>query len=238
MDSEIRKKLAVCYRVIAQQKMDDLTYAHLSARSSRRDSFFIYPFGMLFSEVSENTLLEVSLDGEIISGKEQQYNKTGYIIHGNIYKSRSDINSVFHLHTKDGIAVSAMKFGLLPISQFALHFYNRISYHEYNSLALDDNEHGYDIVKDLGKNKTMLLRNHGTITSGTTIEEAMFFTHHLEQACRVQIQALAAGYDNLIFPDEKICEKAVNDLLSFEKNLGERDFKALERNLNKIGKTC
>jgi len=238
MDSEIRRKLSICYRALAQQKMDDLTYTHLSARSSKRDSFFIYPFGMLFSEVSENSLLEVSLDGNIISGKEQQYNKTGYIIHGNIYKNRPDINSIFHLHTTAGIAVSAMKFGLLPISQFALHFYNRLSYHEYNSLALDTHAHGSDIVKDLGKNKVMLLRNHGTITSGTTIEEAMFFTHHLEQACKVQIQALAAGYENLIFPDKKICEKAVSDLLSFEKNLGERDFNALERNLNKIVVTC
>lgn len=234
MDSEIKRKLSICYKILAQQRMDDLTYTHLSARSSKRDSFFIYPFGMLFSEVSGNALLEVSLDGEILSGKEQQYNKTGYIIHGNIYKSRPDINSVFHLHTPAGIAVSTMKFGLLPISQFALHFYNRLSYHEYNSLALDNDEHGSDIVKDLGKNKVMLLRNHGTITSGTTIEEAMFFTHHLEQACRVQIQALSAGYENLIIPDKKICEKAVSDLLSFEKNLGERDFKALERNLNQV----
>jgi ribulose-5-phosphate 4-epimerase/fuculose-1-phosphate aldolase len=218
--------------------MDDLTYTHLSSRSSRGDTFFIYPFGSTFSEVSEELLLEVTLDGEVIRGSENQYNKTGYVTHSNIYKNRKDINAIMHLHTTSGVAVSAMKFGLLPISQFALHLYNRVSYHDYNSLILEDIEHGDKLVHDLGQNKVMILRNHGTITAGSTIEEAVFYTHHLEQACRVQVQALSAGYENLVFPSKEICQKAVDDLLSFEKNLGERDFKALARNLDKVLETC
>ena len=238
MDSKIREKLAICYRVLAKQKMDDLTYTHLSARSSKGDTFFIYPFGTIFSEVSAKSLLEVTLDGKVIQGSEDQYNKTGYITHSNIYKNRKDINAILHLHTTAGVAVSAMKFGLLPISQFALHLYDRVSYHDYDSLILEDDKHGDQLVKDLGKNKVMILRNHGTITCGSTIEEAMFYTHHLEQACKVQVKALSAGYENLIFPSKEICKKAVDDLLSFEKNLGERDFKALARNLDKVFETC
>ena len=232
MDSEIRRKLALSYRILAKNKMDDLTYTHLSARSSTGNSFFILPFGMLFSEVTPSSLLEVSMEGQVIGGTEHLYNKTGYIIHGNIYQHRKDINAIFHLHTSAGVAVSAMKFGLLPISQFALHFYNRVSYHDYNSLALQA-EYGNSLVTDLNTNKVMFLRNHGTLTAGHTIEEAMFYTHHLEQACKVQISALSAGYNNLIFPEKNICEKAAQDLLSFEKNLGERDFKALIRALEK-----
>src|SRR3989338_5114069 len=127
---EIREKLAAAYRIFALKLMDDLTYTHLSARSDSGDSFFIQPFGLQFSEVKASDLLEVSFDGKVISGSEVQYNSTGYIIHGSIYKARSDINSIFHLHTHAGVAVSAMKVGLLPISQFALHFYGKISYHK------------------------------------------------------------------------------------------------------------
>ena len=125
-----------------------------------------------------------------------------------------------------------MNFGLLPISQFALHFYNRIVYHPYNSLALNE-EHNIALVKDLGQKKIMIMNNHGTLTCGSTIHEAMFYTHHLEQACKVQIAALSAGYNNLIMLKKEIAQKSVKDLLSFEDDLGKRDWLALKRTLNK-----
>ncbi len=231
-NKQIRQNLAYAYQVLAKQKMDDLTYTHLSARSETGQSFFIYPFGLVFSEVTAENLLEVTFDGNIISGSEEQYNKTGYVIHGSIYKERQDINAIFHLHTTAGVAVSCMQFGLLPISQFSLHFYEKISYHDYDSLALDNEVSGAKLVKDLQQNKVVILRNHGTITCGSTVHEAMFFTHHLEQACKVQIQALSAGYSNLVFPKKKTCIKTVQDLLSFEEDLGARDWKAHLRQLN------
>jgi ribulose-5-phosphate 4-epimerase/fuculose-1-phosphate aldolase len=234
----IKKKLAICYQSIAKREMDDLTYTHLSARSSKGDSFFIQPFGLKFEEVTAESLIEVSFDGKIIHGTASQYNETGYEIHASIYKARSDINASFHLHTTAGVAVSAMKFGLIPISQFALHFYGMVSYHDYNSLVLHQNHNKNDLVDDLGKNKVMFLRNHGTLTTGSSIEEAMFYTHHLEQACKVQVQALAAGYSNLIIPNENICKNAAKDLLAFEQNLGQRDFNALSRNLKRVFENC
>ena len=233
MDTEIKRKLALSYRIIAKFSMDDLTYTHLSARSSSGESFYIFPFGSLFSEVTPDSLLEVSLDGKVLQGREDQYNRTGYVIHCNLYRARQDINAIFHLHTIAGVAVSVMKFGLLPLSQFALHFYNLVSYHDYDSLALDHVQHGQKMVRDLDSNKVMILRNHGTITAGATIEEAMFYTRHLEKACRVQVEALRAGYENLIIPDAAICQQAVKDLLTFEKNLGYRDSAALTRGLLK-----
>ena len=215
-DIEIKYNLVIAYQILSKQKMDDLTYTYLSARAEDSESFFIYPFGLLFSEVHTSNLMKVKFDGTILEGEERQYNKTGYVIHGTIYEHKKNIKSIFHLHTIDGVAVSCMKFGLLLISQFALHFYKKISYHNYDSLALDYRKQGLNLIKDLGNNKVMILRNHGTLTCGSTIEEAMFYTHHLEQACKIQVKALNAGYSNLIIPESNVCEQAAQDLLSFK----------------------
>jgi ribulose-5-phosphate 4-epimerase/fuculose-1-phosphate aldolase len=120
----------------------------------------------------------------------------------------------------------------MPISQWALHFYNKVSYHEYDSLALNSDQ-GNKLIKDLSDNFVMLLRGHGSITTGRTIEEAMFYTYHLEKACETQCKILAMNQE-IITPSKEICEKAVHDLLSFEKNLGTRDWQAWLRVISKI----
>ena len=167
---------------------------------------------------------------KVISGNEGIYNPTGYIIHGEVYKSRSDINSIAHLHSIETISVSIDTEGLRPISQHALHFYNRISYHDYGSLALSK-DHGNSLQKDLGENYTMLMRNHGSLTCGKTIQEALFHTYHLQKACEVQCRIMAMNCNISEIPKE-ICEKTVKELMSFEKNLGDRDFKAWVRKLS------
>ncbi len=233
-DSEIKENLAYAYQIIAHLGMDDHTYTHLSALSEDKESFYIYPFGLRFCEVRSNSLLRVSLKGEILEGQEYQYNKTGYILHGAIYNKRADIASIFHIHTPAIVAVSACKNGLLPISQWALHFYEKISYSEYDSLALHEN-HGNNIANDIQENYIVLMRNHGSITCGRTIQEAMFYLYHLQQACKTQCLALSMGQE-LILPSKIICETAVKDLLSFEKNLGDRDWKAWVRLISSLKK--
>lgn len=228
--SEIKQNLAYAYQIISHLKMDDHTYTHLSARAEEETEYYIYPFGLRFSEVTPNNLMKVTLKGEVTQGSEQQYNQTGYVIHGSIYQYRKNIKAIFHLHTPASVAVSAMKKGLLPISQWALHFYNLIAYHDYNSLALHHEEHGTKIVEDLGDLNVMLLRNHGMITCGKTIMEAMFYAYHLEMACKTQCLALQSS-EELIYPSEAICKQSVQDLLNFEKDLGRRDWDAWVRNL-------
>jgi ribulose-5-phosphate 4-epimerase/fuculose-1-phosphate aldolase len=223
-NKEISLNLARAYKILAFLNADDHTYTHLSSRAEDGESFFIYPFGLRFAEVTSENLIQVTFAGEIISGEEYQYNETGYIIHGELYKARPDINTIFHLHTHASVAVSAMKCGLLPASQWALHFYENIAYHDYDSLALNKNQ-GTNIAQDLGNKFVMLLRNHGMVTSGRTIAEAMFYFHHLEQACKTQCMILASGQE-ITMPSNEICKKAVKDLLSFEKNLGSRDWEA------------
>lgn len=224
----IKENLATAYKILAKLGLDDHTYTHLSARDEKNpDAFYINPFGLCFHEVESENLIKVTVDGTILEGEEYQYNKTGYVIHGSIYAARPDIQAIFHLHTPDTLAVSALEEGLMPISQWALHFYNNISYHDYDSLALEDKQ-GNRLIQDLGNNYVALLRNHGFITSGRTIQEAMFYTHHLQKACETQCKILSMG-KKVVVPSKETCEKAVRDLLSFEKNLGERDWHAWKR---------
>lgn len=224
-DSQKKEDLSLAHKIIAHLQMDDHTYTHLSVRSAQKNEYFITPFGFNFAQVTSENLLRVNFVGEVIEGKEYQYNRTGYIIHSNIYQAREDLNAILHLHTPASVAVSAMKRGLLPISQWALHFYDRVCYHDYNSLALESNIHGSDLIRDLGGNKVMLMRNHGMLVAGNTIMEAMFYAYHLEVACKTQILALSTN-EEIIIPEEKICKQAVKDLLEFEENLGQRDWLA------------
>ncbi len=233
---KIRKDLAACYQIFAMLEWDDLTYTHISARIPGDDAYYIYPFGMLFEEVTASSLLKVSLNGEVLEGTESQYNRTGYVIHGAIYQNRPDVNAVIHLHTTAGVAVSAMKSGLLPISQFSYHFYNRIATHTYDSLALDHDRHGKQFFNDLENHKAMLLQNHGTLTCGGDLQEAFLYMHFLEQACQVQCKALAGG-NELHTPPPEICEQAFQDMRNFEPEFGHRDWKALLRKLDREGST-
>jgi ribulose-5-phosphate 4-epimerase/fuculose-1-phosphate aldolase len=228
----IKRDLAAAYRLLAHFKMDDLTYTHLSARAPGSNVFIIYPFGSLFEEVTASSLMKVDCNGNIVEGQEEQYNQTGYVIHSAIYKKRKDIHAIFHLHTTAGVAVSTMKCGLMPISQFSFHFYNRLSYHNYNSLALDHDQHGNNLQEDLGNHKAMILNNHGTLTCGASIQEAFFYAYYLEQACKVQCAALQSG-QQLMMPSAPVCEQAASDMCDFEPNLGQRDWKALVRMLDK-----
>ena len=225
-----RCELALAYRILGMLGLDDLTYTHLSARvPGKPDEFLIYPFGQLFSEVTPESLLRVNLAGDILEGEEFQYNATGYAIHGTLYQHRSNIQAIFHLHTIAGVSVSSMKCGLLPISQFAFHFYNRIGYCPYNSLITDPNTQGKSLLDAIGDKWVVLLENHGTLTCGQTLQEAFFYTYYLEKACQVQCQVLAANGTSPIFPTPEVCEKAAQDMRNFEPNLGERDWIALTR---------
>jgi len=225
MTNKIKEDLASLYKIIAKLGLDDHTYTHLSARPDGADYYYIFPFGYRFEEVTPECLLKVSLDGEILEGQECQYNITGYVIHGSIYKARTDLSSILHLHTVSSVAVSAMKSGLLPISQWALHFYEKLSYHDYNALAIDHNAHGRSLAADLGDKKVIFLRNHGFITCGNNIQEALFYCYHLDLACKTQVATLSCNAE-LIMPDHETCLRANKELLTFEKNLGERDWQA------------
>lgn len=227
-------KLSTAHKIISLLKMDDLTYTHISHRLDE-ECFLLSPFGLLYEETSENNLVKIGPDNKI--SKDSNYsvaNPTGIMIHGAIYKARKDINATIHLHTNHSIAVSNMKFGLLPLSQHALHFYEKVAYHKYDSMLLDENEQAKKLVHDLGNKNVMILNNHGFITCGKTMEEALFYAYHLERACIIQVLTLqSCKFSDLMIPNHEICKKACHELLTFEKDLGLRDWKAWVRKLER-----
>ena len=226
MSCKVKNDLALAYRLIALMGWDDLTYTHLSARVPGKDAFYMYRFGLLFKEVQPENLLEVTFDGQVIEGQELIPNPTGYVMHSVIYQHRPDIQAIFHLHTPAGVAVASTQNGLKPYTQWALHFYQKIGYLPYHSLALSKQDHSASLAAALANYYVMMLENHGTVTCGKTIQEAFFYTHHLEKAC--QAQCLMGKQKPLKIPHD-ICQKTVADLLSFEPSLGQRDWSALVR---------
>ena len=224
IDIQLKHNLSLAYRIIAHLNMDDHTYTHISARPDGANYFYMKPFELPFCEVTAENLIRIPLDGMEEANKEGAYNITGYIIHGAIYNARKDINAVIHLHTHEIVAVSSIKEGLMPINQWAMHFYGHVSYSNYDSLVTH-HESSDKIASDLGQNKVMLLRNHGSVTCGSDLQEALFYTYHLHQACKAQIQTMSMGCD-IITPPKEVLQKTVTDLLSFEKKLGHRDWNA------------
>ena len=189
-----RVKLAAVYRAFARMGYDDLIYTHISARvPGPEHHFLINPFGLMYEEVTASNLVKIDLEGNKVDPDEpNEINYAGYIIHSAVHEARTDAMCVIHLHTDDGVAVSCQKDGLLPISQFNLFQYGGVGYHDYEGLALDADEKKR-LVADLGQHNMMILRNHGTMTTGETVAEAFFHMYNLERACRIQIRAQAGG---------------------------------------------
>ena len=191
---QTRVDLAACYRLVDYYDMSDLTGTHISARvPGEDDAFLINPYGLFFDEITASSLVKVNLDGEILSETEYRINAAGYTIHSAVHGARHDVQCVLHTHTRAGMAVSALKCGLLPLSQHSARFIDNIGYHDYEGIAtnLDERER---LVRDLGEtNMTMILHNHGLLTCGRNIPEAFWYIHKLEKACQAQIDGMAAG---------------------------------------------
>src|ERR1700733_8996339 len=204
----IRCDLAALYRLVAHHRMTDWIYTHISARlPGPEHHFLINQYGVLFDEMRASDLVKIDLDGNIIEKAHhagmspRKVNAAGFCIHSAIHMARHDIMCVVHTHTAAGIAVSAQKRGLLPISQHALRFYGRMAYHGYEGIALDLDERDR-LVHDLGEHRAMILRNHGLLVGGRTIPEAFADIYFLERACQAQV---AAGDSELIIPPEEVC---------------------------------
>ncbi|WP_341702679.1 class II aldolase/adducin family protein [Ferrovibrio sp.] len=190
---QTRTDLAAAYRLVAHFGWDDLIFTHISARVPGPDEhFLINPYGWMFHEITASSLVKVDLDGNIVSPTENIINPAGFTIHSAVHAARHDVGCVIHLHTGDGIAVSAQADGLLPISQTAMIALSMLSYHEYEGIALDLAERER-LVADLGQNNLMILRQHGTLACGRTVAQAFLNIHLLERACQAQVRALAGG---------------------------------------------
>jgi ribulose-5-phosphate 4-epimerase/fuculose-1-phosphate aldolase len=190
---QTRVDLAAAYRLVALYGWDDLIFTHISARvPGPEHHFLLNAYGMMFDEVTASSLVKIDLDGNKVVDSPFFVNPAGFTIHSAVHAAREDALCVMHLHTGYGIAVSAQKDGLLPISQQSMFPLASLAYHDYEGLALDEAEKPR-LVSDLGDNNHLILRNHGLLTVGKTAAEAFLSMYILERACRIQIFAQAGG---------------------------------------------
>src|SRR5882757_9661584 len=199
---QARVDLAALYRLVALHGWDDLIYTHISARiPGPEHHFLINPYGMLFEEITASSLVKIDLEGNILQETPYFINPAGFTIHSAIHHARDDAKFVMHLHTDQGVAVAAQKGGLLPLSQDALIVLPRLAYHDYEGIALNLDERER-LVADIGDKHLMLLRNHGTLAVGENAADCWTGMYYLERACQMQLLALTAGRENVLFAPE------------------------------------
>jgi ribulose-5-phosphate 4-epimerase/fuculose-1-phosphate aldolase len=203
---QVRVDLAAAYRLVAHCGWDDLIFTHISARvPGPEHHFLLNPYGMMFDEVRASSLVKVDLQGKVVMESPYIINPAGFTIHSAVHAARADALCVTHLHTVYGVAVSTQKDGLLPISQQALIPLSSLAYHDYEGLALDEEEKPR-LVQDLGNKNYMILRNHGLLTVGRSVADSFLSMFVLERACKIQILAQSGGRE-LVLVREPILER-------------------------------
>nr|WP_314437216.1 class II aldolase/adducin family protein [uncultured Brevundimonas sp.] len=214
-ERQVRVDLAACYRLVAHFGWDDLIYTHISAHVPGRERrFLINPLGMMFDEIRASDLVVVDLDGVRANATDSPINEAGFVIHSAVHAARPDVGCVLHLHTPAGMAVSALKDGLLPLNQSAMGVAADLAFHDFEgpALHLDERER---LVADLGAKNTMILRNHGTLAVGATVAEAFHRMYFFERACATQALTLSMGQPlNAASPEAIAATEAVTRSIS------------------------
>ena len=225
-----RVNLAACYHLADHFQMTDIIWNHITSKTSKnKETFLINKFGLRYNEITASNLLEIDLEGNVISG-DGEINYTGYVIHGAVHKAKENIHCVMHTHTRAGLAISCLKEGLKPIFQDAAIFHNRVSYHDWQGMSTEVEE-CKDIAKNLGNNKVMILRNHGLLTCGETIGEAFILMYYLDKACKNQLDTMSTGLETIV-PSDNIMEFAAGQYEDPRFRLGHHEWPALLRLLD------
>ena len=216
---EQRVDLAACYRLVAHFKWDDLIFTHVSARvPGPEHHFLINPYGMMFEEITASSLVKVDLSGRKVMESPYEINPAGFTIHSAIHAAREDAKCILHLHSLNGVAVSARKEGVLPVSQQSIFVLASLGYHDYEGVALNEEEKPR-LVRDLGDRYFFMLRNHGLITVAETIPDAFLYLYAFESACTIQVRAQAGGGE-MIEIDPRIIAGAQAQVKQVTKGVG------------------
>ena len=190
-----RRELALAYRLVDYYGWTAQVYNHISLRIPNTEHILINPFGLMYKEIKPSNLVKIDFDGNKVDDSPYPVNKAGFLIHSAIHKARPDLNCVLHTHHPDTIAVSALKCGFVPIHQESYLFHERIGYHNFEGIVLDESEQAR-LVASLGAtNHTLLLHNHGSITTGVSVASAFVRMYHLIFGCQIQIKAMSTGQE-------------------------------------------
>jgi len=210
---KLRCDLAASYRMAAVYGWEDLIFTHFSARIPGPDHhFLINPFGLFFEEITASSLLKVDLEGRVLIKSDYLFNPAGFVIHGAIHGARDDAMFIMHTHTVEGMAISAQKEGLLPITQTALSVGSDLAYHMYEGIVLDVPER-QRLLHNVGDKNNVIFKNHGLMSLGQTIGEAFVRLFFLQKACETQVMAQAGG-GALIIPPEEVISRVDQQTIS------------------------
>jgi len=215
----VRVDLAAAYRLVASFGWEDLVFTHITARvPAAADQFLINPYGVFFDEITASSLVKVDLQGNKVQDSPFPVNPAGFVIHSAIHAARHDARCVLHTHTLNGVAVSAQRAGLLPISQHSIFVLASLGYHDFEGPALRDDEKPR-LVADLGDRTSLILRNHGLLTVGETVAEAFIAMYYLEASCAIQVRAQAGGGE-LIPVGKEIIDSAYAQVAAMPRSRG------------------
>jgi len=190
---QLRCDLAACYRLVAAYGWSDLVFTHISARiPGSQHHFLINPYGLMFDEITASSLVKIDQNANKLSDSPFPVNPAGFVIHSAVHQVREDAGCVIHTHSRAGVGVSAQKCGVLPISQQSTFVLASLAYHDYEGVALRDDEKAR-LQSDLGSANFLMLRNHGLLTVGRTVADAFLNMYTFENTCRIQIDAQAGG---------------------------------------------
>ena len=232
---QTRVDLAAAYQLAHLYKWTDLIYTHFSARVPGTEDFLINPYGMMFDEMTASNLVKIDLNGKILDDPlGMGVNEAGFVIHSCVHKARHEINCVIHTHTRAGVAISAMKCGLLPISQTSIRFEGHIGYHDYEGPAVELAERER-LVKNLGAHDAMILRNHGLLALGKTVREAFEVMYYLDCACQIQIDAMSGGLHNVQIMSDAAARTSSQQFNRPDRPANHKDWPALLRMLDRRG---
>ena len=231
-----RVDLAACYRLVARYGWDDLIFTHITAKIPGTDNhFLINPYGMLFEEITASSLVKINLAGEKLDDNPHPVNPAGFVIHSAIHAARPDARCVLHTHTLNGVAVSAQKGGVLPVSQQSIFVLASLAYHDYEGVALNDEEKPR-LVRDLGDKFFFMLRNHGLLTVAPSIQDAFQLMYTFEAACTIQVRAQSGGGELIPVPKE-IIERANDEVVKKDRRASRRGdlvWPGLRRRLDRL----
>ncbi|HUQ05397.1 MAG TPA: class II aldolase/adducin family protein [Kofleriaceae bacterium] len=231
---KLRVDLAACYRLVALYGWDDLIFTHISARlPGPEHHFLINPYGWTFDEITASSLVKIDLDGRKVLDSPHHINPAGFTIHSAIHAAREDAKCVLHTHSINGVAVSATKDGVLPISQQSSLVLPSLAYHDYEGIALNPDEKPR-LVKDLGDKSYLMLRNHGLLVVAATIPDAFLLMYNFETACMVQLRAQASGQELVMVPSKAIEANAMYSRLAMQGSMGALPWPGLLRKLDRV----
>jgi ribulose-5-phosphate 4-epimerase/fuculose-1-phosphate aldolase len=237
---ELRVQLAAAYRIIDHLGWSELIWTHTTVRvPGREHHFLINPYGLRFDEIRASNLVKIDVNGNIVGDTEYEVNPAGFVIHSAIHMARADAKCIMHTHTVAGMAVAALEDGLLPISMYALGYFEQVAYHDFEGPSTDADER-QRLAADLGDKNVLILRTHGLLTCGETVAQAFVRMYRLERACQIQLAAQATGA-RLIVPPRQVCEISAersDEFLSTEGGKGysripNPEFSALVRLMDK-----